>query len=58
VSSPHRADAFEAARFCIDTLKESVPIWKQEHWDGGSGWAVQDHPIEPVARAATASLRQ
>ena len=36
VSSPHRADAFEAARFCIDTLKETVPIWKQEHWAGGT----------------------
>ena len=31
VSSPHRAEAFDAARFCIDTLKETVPIWKQEH---------------------------
>jgi molybdopterin synthase catalytic subunit len=58
VSSPHRAEAFEAARFCIDTLKESVPIWKQEHWEGGSDWAVHDHPIEPVARAAPASPRQ
>ncbi|MDQ1520877.1 MAG: hypothetical protein QOI55_1950 [Actinomycetota bacterium] len=55
VSSPHRAEAFDAARFCIDTLKESVPIWKQEHWVGGSDWAVNDHPIEPVARAATSS---
>ena len=40
VSSPHRADAFEAARFCIDTLKESVPIWKQEHWTGGADWGL------------------
>ncbi len=48
VSSPHRAEAFEAARFCIDTLKESVPIWKQEHWAGGSDWAVEQHPIRPV----------
>ena len=45
VSSPHRGDAFEAARYCIDTLKETVPIWKQEHWEGGSSWAVDDHPI-------------
>ena len=45
VSSPHRAEAFEAARFCIDTLKETVPIWKREHWSGGSDWAVSDHPI-------------
>jgi molybdopterin synthase catalytic subunit len=48
VSSPHRSAAFEAARFCIDTLKETVPIWKQEHWTGGSGWAVEQHPIRRV----------
>ena len=49
VSSPHRAHAFEAARYCIDTLKESVPIWKQEHWTGGSDWAVEQHTIRPVS---------
>jgi molybdopterin synthase catalytic subunit len=48
VSAPHRTAAFEAARFAIDTLKESVPIWKQEHWSGGSDWAVEQHPIRPV----------
>jgi molybdopterin synthase catalytic subunit len=48
VSSPHRTQAFEAARYCIDTLKESVPIWKQEHWSGGSDWAVEQHPIRAV----------
>jgi molybdopterin synthase catalytic subunit len=48
VSSPHRAAGFEAARFCIDTLKETVPIWKQEHWTGGSDWAVEQHPIRRV----------
>lgn len=30
VSAPHRHEAFEAARFCIDTLKETAPIWKKE----------------------------
>ena len=40
VSSPHRGDAFEAARFCIDTLKQSVPIWKREHWSGGDDWGL------------------
>jgi molybdopterin synthase catalytic subunit len=55
VSSPHRAVAFEAARYCIDTLKESVPIWKQEHWSRGSDWALGATPIQPVARAATAT---
>jgi molybdopterin synthase catalytic subunit len=39
VSSPHRADAFEACRFAIDTLKETVPIWKRENApDGASQW--------------------
>jgi molybdopterin synthase catalytic subunit len=57
VSSPHRAEAFEAARFCIDTLKETVPIWKQEHWTGGSHWALGEHPIEAVAGATTTSPR-
>jgi molybdopterin synthase catalytic subunit len=49
VSAPHRRAAFDAASFAIDTLKQSVPIWKQEHWSGGSDWAVEQHPIRPVA---------
>ncbi len=36
VSSPHRGQAFEAARWLIDTLKQVVPIWKKENWDDGS----------------------
>jgi molybdopterin synthase catalytic subunit len=39
VSSAHRGDAFEAARFIIDRLKESAPIWKKEFWLGGSEWS-------------------
>ena len=35
VSCPHRAQAFEACRHAIDRLKELVPIWKKEHWQGG-----------------------
>ncbi len=35
VSCPHRGQAFEACRWLIDTLKEVVPIWKQESWDDG-----------------------
>ncbi len=38
VSSVHRADAFDAARFIIDELKERAPIWKKEHWSGGAEW--------------------
>jgi molybdopterin synthase catalytic subunit len=48
VSTPHRHDAFEAAHWCIDTLKETVPIWKREHWEGGSDWGTGAHPVRAV----------
>jgi molybdopterin synthase catalytic subunit len=38
VASPHRAQAFEACRHLIDTLKATVPIWKKEHFEGGAVW--------------------
>lgn len=38
VSSSHRADAREACRFIIDSLKETVPIWKKEHFENGAAW--------------------
>lgn len=37
-SAPHRPEAFEAARFAIDALKRTVPIWKKEVWEGGEAW--------------------
>jgi len=37
-SAPHRAEAFEAGRYAIDTLKAEVPIWKKEHGEGGAVW--------------------
>jgi len=40
VSAPHRGEAFEAARWCIDTLKATVPIWKKERWEGGEDWGL------------------
>ena len=43
VSAPHRAAAFDACRFCIDTLKETVPIWKKEIFEDGEVW-VAAHP--------------
>ncbi len=47
VSSPHRAQAFEAGRWLIDTLKESVPIWKKEHYtDGANEWLHPDAPAK------------
>jgi molybdopterin synthase catalytic subunit len=42
VSTPHRADAFTAGQWLIDTLKHDVPIWKREQWaDGSTEWV---HP--------------
>jgi molybdopterin synthase catalytic subunit len=38
VSSAHRVAAFEACHFAIDRLKEVVPIWKKEHFEGGELW--------------------
>ena len=43
VSSAHRKAAFEACEFAIDTLKETVPIWKKEHFSDGEVW-VNAHP--------------
>lgn len=43
VSAPHRVAAFEACQYGIDTLKETVPIWKKEYFDDGEVW-VAAHP--------------
>jgi molybdopterin synthase catalytic subunit len=53
VSAPHRAEAFAAARFGIDALKASVPIWKREAWAGGESWGLEaQHLVEPADVAA------
>lgn len=49
VSAPHRSEAFDSARYCIDTLKSTVPIWKRETWAGGEAWGADARPIERVA---------
>ncbi len=43
VSAAHRRPAFEAALYFVDRLKEVVPIWKKEHFDGGEIW-INDTP--------------
>ena len=46
-SAPHRGEAFDAARFAIDALKATVPIWKRETWDGGESWGLEaQHLVE------------
>lgn len=48
-SAPHRSEAFEIARFSIDSLKETVPIWKRETWADGTDWATGAHDITEVS---------
>src|ERR1700747_1271875 len=57
ISAPHRAAAFEACRFAIDTLKRTIPIWKKEYFEDGAVWADGELPPTPVAtpRAKPAS---
>lgn len=43
VATPHRKAAFEACQYAIDTLKETVPIWKKEFFEDGAIW-VSAHP--------------
>lgn len=43
VATPHRKASFEACEYCIDTLKETVPIWKKEFFEDGEIW-VAAHP--------------
>src|SRR5258708_13148352 len=50
-STPHRAEAFAAAKYCIDTLKETVPICKAQAWEGGPPWPPAHHPIPPLPRS-------
>jgi molybdopterin synthase catalytic subunit len=50
VSAPHRGAAFEAARFAIDELKRTVPIWKRESWDGGQSWGLEAQHLTEVGR--------
>jgi molybdopterin synthase catalytic subunit len=38
VAAPHRADAFSACRYAIERIKQIVPIWKHEHFEGGEVW--------------------
>lgn len=50
VASPHRGEAFEACRWLMDTLKETVPIWKREYFEGGSHWVEGPSVVEAAAK--------
>ncbi|TWU25664.1 molybdenum cofactor biosynthesis protein MoaE [Bythopirellula polymerisocia] len=54
VASPHRHAAFAAGEWLIDTLKMSVPIWKEEHWaDGSSDWIHPEHDVKHSQATST-----
>lgn len=56
VSAPHRPQAFEAARYAIDALKASAPIWKHEVWSDGSDWGTgASLPVDPSSVPTAAS---
>ncbi len=54
VASAHRAQAFEACRWLIDTLKKTVPIWKKEYFEDGAVWA-DGEPFPAELQAAPPS---
>jgi molybdopterin synthase catalytic subunit len=50
VSSGHRKDAFESCRYIIDTLKQTVPIWKKEFFEDGEVWVGQEGRESPAVQ--------
>ncbi len=54
VASAHRAAAFDACRWLIDTLKKTVPIWKKEYFEDGAVWA-DGEPFPPDVPLASGS---
>lgn len=58
VSSAHRAAAFDACRYAIDTLKRAVPIWKKEHFADGAVWADGEKPSQQAISAADSSTHR
>ena len=53
VSSPHRAEAYDASRYIIEEIKKRLPVWKKEHYsDGAEGWVEGRTPDDaPAPRA-------
>ncbi len=59
VYSAHRAAAFDACRFLIDTLKKTVPIWKKEYFEDGAVWADgEPFPAEIATSSPAGSSRE
>lgn len=57
VSAPHRADAFAACRYTIERVKQIVPIWKHEYFEGGDVW-IEGASADPDDAEARASAKR
>jgi molybdopterin synthase catalytic subunit len=56
-SAPHRPEAFAAARYAIDALKASVPIWKHEVWADGADWGTGATDVRDASSVPAAAPR-
>jgi molybdopterin synthase catalytic subunit len=56
-TSPHRAHAFAACRYTIERVKQIVPIWKHEHFEGGDVW-LEGATADPADEAARETARR
>ncbi|HUK33558.1 MAG TPA: molybdenum cofactor biosynthesis protein MoaE [Vicinamibacterales bacterium] len=56
-ASPHRADAFAACRYVIERVKQIVPVWKREYFDGGDVW-IEGATADPDDRDARAEAER
>jgi molybdopterin synthase catalytic subunit len=50
VSSPHRAEAYEASRYVIEEIKRRLPVWKQERYTGGEAGWVRGRDLSEASR--------
>lgn len=53
VAAPHRAEGFAACRYAIERVKQIVPVWKHEHFEGGDSW-IEGATADPDDEAARA----
>jgi len=56
-ASPHRSDAFAACRYVIERVKQIVPVWKREYFDGGDIW-IEGATADPDDAAARAEAER
>ena len=56
-ASPHRANAFAACRYTIERVKQIVPIWKHEHFEGGDVW-LEGATADPEDASAREAARR